>query len=426
MEKIEIKDFLGIKDITIEVKQINIFIGSQASGKSAIAKLLYYFKGFVSEIIGTAKQLSNEASLNKNYLQKFKQYFPPSSWGKHNFRIKYWLNNEYIEVSRNESDLELNYSNVYKDKFDEFKSFAQAVVKNRNETKLGLSINSGFPSIRLQELSGAFSLILSEDIDYRVAFTQRYIPAGRSFFANLENNIFFLLDTNNTIEPFLIEFGRYYEQIKAQADSQYTLREVGDGNLYDELEEMSCKIVCGKYLRENNKDYLELEDNRRVSIINSSSGQQETLPLTLILGIIAHDQPDIGGDSIYIEEPEAHIFPATQKNIVELIATVYNARKNSLQFVLTTHSPYILTSFNNLLQAGMLAIDADEEKIKAIEKLVPKSRFIQPGEIAVYSVADGYCKSIMDESTGLIDANIIDEVSNELAVQFDELLDLEE
>ena len=138
------------------------------------------------------------------------------------------------------------------------------------------------------------------------------------------------------------------------------------------------------------------------------------------------NRPDIGGDSIYIEEPEAHIFPATQRSIVELIATVYNARKNSLQFILTTHSPYILTSFNNLLQAGMLAADADEEKVKAIEKLVPKSRFIQPEEIAVYSVADGYCKSIMDESTGLIDANIIDEVSNELAVQFDELLDLEE
>lgn len=32
----------------------------------------------------------------------------------------------------------------------------------------------------------------------------------------------------------------------------------------------------------------------------------------------------------------------------------------------------------------------------------------------------------MDQETGLIDANIIDEVSNELAVQFDQLLDLEE
>ncbi len=39
---------------------------------------------------------------------------------------------------------------------------------------------------------------------------------------------------------------------------------------------------------------------------------------------------------------------------------------------------------------------------------------------------NGYCKSIIDEEIGLIDANIIDEVSNELAIQFDELLELEE
>ncbi|MEL7418630.1 MAG: hypothetical protein AAGK10_08640, partial [Cyanobacteria bacterium J06555_3] len=115
-----------------------------------------------------------------------------------------------------------------------------------------------------------------------------------------------------------------------------------------------------------------------------------------------------------------------QKDIVELVSLVFNERKESLQFFLTTHSPYILTSFNNLLQAGMLATDADEEKMQEIEKLVPKSRFLKPEEVAVYSVEGGYCKSIMDKETGLIDANMIDEVSNDLAVQFDELLDLEE
>ena len=47
MEKIEIKDFVGIKDITIEIKQINILIGPQASGKSIIAKLIFYFKNFI-------------------------------------------------------------------------------------------------------------------------------------------------------------------------------------------------------------------------------------------------------------------------------------------------------------------------------------------------------------------------------------------
>ena len=63
MEKIEIKNFVGIKDITLEVKQINILIGSQASGKSIIAKLLFYFKNFIFEIIRTAQQFKDTDDL---------------------------------------------------------------------------------------------------------------------------------------------------------------------------------------------------------------------------------------------------------------------------------------------------------------------------------------------------------------------------
>ncbi|NER25990.1 MAG: hypothetical protein F6J96_35935 [Symploca sp. SIO1C2] len=81
--------------------------------------------------------------------------------------------------------------------------------------------------------------------------------------------------------------------------------------------------------------------------------------------------------------------------------------------------------FNNLLQAGILAINASEEKIKNISRYVPKSRFLAPNELSVYSLSDGYCQSILDAETGLIDTNIIDEVSNELAIQFDQLLDIE-
>ncbi len=103
MEKIEIKDFAGIKDITIEVKQINILIGPQASGKSIIAKLLYYFKNFIFEIVNAAEELKTKRDLDKEYKQKFKEYFPPSSWSNKEFKIKYYIDNEFIEVNRKKS-----------------------------------------------------------------------------------------------------------------------------------------------------------------------------------------------------------------------------------------------------------------------------------------------------------------------------------
>lgn len=430
MEKIEIQDFAGIKDISIEVKQINILIGPQASGKSIIAKLLYYFKNFVIEILNAALNSKTKRDLDKDFKLKFIEFFPSSSWGKKNFKIRYYINKEYIEISRkilkdnNKTSLKLSYSELYKVEFAEWKK----VIKKYKKKEIEQENKSGLPT----EIDLFFSIrrtflsVISNSLDRTAAFSQLYIPAGRAFFANLKSSIFAFLSENNAIDSFLVEFAKYYETAKNPKRLELLQKNIKNIELNNEIAILNKKILCGKYLQKDGEDYLKIDDNRQINIANSSSGQQESLPLSIILGTIAHKNPHIGGNSIYIEEPEAHIFPAAQKNIVELISTVYNARKDSLQFFIITHSPYILTAFNNLLQAGILSIDATEEKIEQISNLVPKTRFLKPGEVAVYSLENGYCQSIIDEETGLIDAKIIDEVSNELAIQFDELLELEE
>lgn len=430
MEKIEIKDFVGIKDITIEIKQINILIGPQASGKSVIAKLLYFFKNFIFEIIDVSISLKSKRDLDKGLKLKFREYFPVSSWGNNNFKIRYSIDEEYVEISRKQSkkkqsSIIIQYSGRYKDALTELRDFTKKTKKKELEQPNRLNLRS---QIKLNyHIERAFLLVLAEEENKLAAFTQLYIPAGRSFFAHLKNSIFTFLSENNTVDPFLADFGTFYERSK----SPMLLEIINDEaleqqELSKETNLLNEKILCGKYLQKNGEDYLQLAEKRTIEISNSSSGQQETLPLIIILRRLAFEQIGISGSSVYIEEPEAHIFPTAQKNIVELISTVYNARKDSLQFFITTHSPYILTAFNNLIQAGILAVDATEEKIEQISQHVPKSRFLNPDEVAVYSLENGYCKSIIDEETGLIDANIIDEVSNELAIQFDELLDLEE
>ena len=70
MEKIEIKDFVGIKDITIEIKQINIFIGLQASGKMNEQEIYVELKGSdvkhaVEQIATSIKQLTDNMQLLK-------------------------------------------------------------------------------------------------------------------------------------------------------------------------------------------------------------------------------------------------------------------------------------------------------------------------------------------------------------------------
>ncbi|MGJ3254526.1 MAG: AAA family ATPase [Elainellaceae cyanobacterium] len=428
MEKIEIKDFVGIKDITLEIKQINILIGPQASGKSIVAKLLFYFKSFLSEIISAAEETRRKTELDKDFKRKFEEYFPSSSWGSGNFKVRYSIDQEFIEINRksrskkNAPEIVLSYSDFYKNEFTELKNLVKQTEKVADRD-MQVSILSRYNFI--YDIQRSFLHKVTEKLDKAATFSQLYIPAGRSFFANLKSSIFTFLSDNNAVDPFLIEFGTYYENMKKPIRLDRLRRSINDKELSDEIASLNEKILCGRYLQEDGEDYLELDEGRKISIANSSSGQQETLPLAIILGTIAFMKPKTGGNSIYIEEPEAHIFPAAQRDMVELISTVYNSRKDSLQFLITTHSPYVLTAFNNLLQAGFLAANATEAKIQEISRHIPKSRFISPNEITVYSLSGGYSRSILDVDTGLIDTNIIDEVSNELAVQFDKLLDID-
>lgn len=53
---------------------------------------------------------------------------------------------------------------------------------------------------------------------------------------------------------------------------------------------------------------------------------------------------------VIIEEPEAHLYPSLQNKLMEFIA--YFANVNQSSVLITTHSPYILTSVNALYCAG--------------------------------------------------------------------------
>jgi predicted ATPase len=50
MQKIIIKNFGPVKDAEIEIKKVLVLIGEQASGKSTIAKLIYFFKTLRREL----------------------------------------------------------------------------------------------------------------------------------------------------------------------------------------------------------------------------------------------------------------------------------------------------------------------------------------------------------------------------------------
>jgi hypothetical protein len=81
-----------------------------------------------------------------------------------------------------------------------------------------------------------------------------------------------------------------------------------------------------------------------------------------------------------------------------------------------------LTSINNLLEAGKLYAGASKGTAARLTKIIPRDRTLIPGEIGFYSLEDGKAKSIVDSESGLIEADLIDQVSNDIAIEFDQLL----
>ncbi|VXD23047.1 conserved hypothetical protein [Planktothrix serta PCC 8927] len=418
VEKLIIDNFAGIEHLEIEVKKINIMIGPQASGKSVCAKLLFYFKEFITDLLKAVENDQHKRQLDSFYSAKFKHYFPLIFWGEHDFILRYKLNDHFIQISRkNKFSVLLTYSDYYKDTFSELrKSYRKKQDKNLEEL---ISDPAKFAvDTRIEMMN-----FLKTNIGNESTFIQFFIPAIRSFFAYIQKNVFSVLSTQKSLDPFLETFGSLYEFIKRMMEINKFEEQRKQLN-EEKIQPLVEKILCAKYFHEKGEDFLEFLDGRKIIISNCSSGQQETLPLVVLLSTIPFLSTIGGGQTIYIEEPEAHIFPVSQKHIIELIATVFNSKPDNLQFFITTHSPYILTAINNLLQAGLIYQDANDEVIKKLEKIVPRYKALLTEDLAVYSLMDGSCQSIISEETGLIDTNIIDSVSEELAIEFDQLLDL--
>jgi hypothetical protein len=128
--------------------------------------------------------------------------------------------------------------------------------------------------------------------------------------------------------------------------------------------------------------------------------------------------------NVYVEEPEAHLFPDAQEQISRLISFLrYNA-KREVSFVITTHSPYMLAAFNNLIKAGNMVKQNPGLK-DAVCKEIPESMHIDIDHFSAYSLEGGKAVSIIDEETDLINANAIDSVSESIMEIFNALQDIE-
>ncbi|MDO4226462.1 AAA family ATPase [Neisseria sp.] len=427
-EKIQIQDFGGITKLEAEFKQINIFIGPQASGKSITVKLLFFFKNIFSDMLQSVLNEEDKRKFKSKQIEKFHNFFPREAWGNSSFSIAYNLENEIgITISRRNQDgnIKLEFTEALDKVFTKLKNSYRA-LKNEMSSDDDTSIIM----MRTFELERSLESHLYKALekkDGKFCGNQFFIPAGRSFFANLQSNIFSFLSENRTLDPFLIEFGSIYERFKEiNSRTHYSATSAKNRKAVDEVEKLISEILGSDYTREKNKDFLVHEDKRKVNLANASSGQQEILPLLIILKLLLNTKVRFGRDNValFIEEPEAHLFPSAQNKVVKLLARLCNFRDNYFQIFITTHSPYVLTSFNNLFLAGQI-IRTDPGKREQVENYIRPQEILFIENVSSYSLENGKCFTMLDHEAGLIDAKILDGVSGKINLEFDNLLNIQ-
>jgi hypothetical protein len=416
MRKLTVKNFSVIKEAELEFGKITVLIGPQASGKSLLCKLAYFLGPILSEFSATyAASDQSWDQFIEHAKNQFRLWFPPYAWRNSTYSIRYeeGFYGVFINASedRGENIIDLSLTENFKDLYEKRNSSFPASTARQDE-----GVRSMDMSFRRWNFIHALNILQG----HTKVEVSAYVPAGRSFFSNL--NSVFEIFKNENLDPLLREFA-------ANLDWASTPAGIPLSALKQEILSAINVIQGGRFLIKDGKPMFEDENGVQLPMGMVSSGTQELVPLFRIFSKLIRDSVAASGSNgpeplrerfLIVEEPEANIFPNTQYDLMRLFAWLSFETWFNFSFAITTHSPYILSSFNNLIYAGQLGKD------KATRRKIPidKKYWIEPGAFAAYSVHDGKTESILSES-GLIDGEYLDSVSEKIGNEFDSLLRLE-
>lgn len=385
MEKLIIKNFGPILDIEIDINKYVILIGDTSTGKSIIAKLIAIFR----EIALTG--IDNRDEFN-SFLNKYNiPFFSKTSI------LEYKLDKSSIKVTFQK----INTKNLIdKTKLEKIKKLvtlidrvSELVDDNKNNEILekisDLEKNLGNLTIfrNLHKLSPI------------------YIPAERIIFSMVKDSLAGLWANNVSLAQCYKEFAASYEKARNRVKN-FSYSPLNIEYFYDEKDE---------YVRYNDK---------KISLNQTSSGIQSLIPLLLVLKDEKENEFINNDDffkTIIIEEPELNLFPVRQKELLEYIVRLFN--KINFGIVITTHSPYIISSFNNLILANN-SFKQSKRKKKLINNIVVEDLWVNYENISVYEVKDGKIINLKDDEFKNINTNAIDTASDLLSIEADKLIDI--
>jgi hypothetical protein len=420
-------NFSCVQHAKIELRPVVVLIGPQASGKSVISKLAYFIGGLPSRLIRECRLGRTYREFKAAVERDFLEQFPASTWPNDHFEVRYEADDFELIVARREAAGK-DTDRVIFETSDAFKQLYTRVLRGFRKaagSRLGSEDDEFFfnPSDALYVFDRRIRRQVARDLGPSFTGSQLFIPAGRAFFTSL-GSVYAAFERGGLLDPITREFGATFALVRdagarrLRAPPRASTRQIVERF---RPEALSKEFFGGEIRLGKQKEYVETDDGRRVPFSVLSSGQQELLPLWLSLDLYSArlSSGAEGLNEVFIEEPEAHLFPSTQSKLIEYLCVLSNLSIRSRMFV-TTHSPYVLTKINNLMVA--FQVGQKTATRAKVERIVPHQAWVDPDRTCAYALQDGGSRSIIKD--GLIDASYIDSVSGDLAREFDQLLRL--
>jgi predicted ATPase len=364
-ETLHIKNFVSIKEFFWEIKEFNILTGHMAAGKSIALKLIWFLEDILYRQIFLPSKAFTRKDLDETV---FFENISTAFFGAFARTIDY-------------TATKITYEFLYDGKKFDLKA---AWDKNKEQLKW----SSDYLHTHLKEWQSFFgndeSIVdisravadriyqsVSSEFSGTFPLGMLFVPASRAIAAISNASEF----NDRYITRFMSNCSFFRKNIES-LEIQETLRLLM-------LERLQLE---GEHLVATLKNHI-----GRVTPEYLSSGQQELLYLMLLMNYTESYAGDITSPvvysaraSLFIEEPEAHLFPLEQKETLEYIVQIFRKCKKTRKFktnrfFLTTHSPYILNVASTMMNRGYL-------KNRGGDLGLHKDHYFVRGEISAYFI----------------------------------------
>ena len=388
MEHLYLKNFGPIREMNIDLKPLMVFIGESGSGKSAILKLLsllrWVHKRNNLRSYFVKNHLANEIDFS---VISFTELLAISG-------LKEFVKDDTEIVFTTEQVTYKSNGKVLDTPFIEG-SFSLDKVLFLSDNRIIL------PDILGQyfNLNAKFPYHL-EDTFLNFSHAMKSFPKGFT----IEST-----DVVLTQENTILGVMSYYISNKKEDDSPFHIefQNASSGTKTVSFVE----LITHFYTHSHLFDFNEVLENQYKRLGIGGTGVKQWQEKRTL--------------SIFIEEPELSLFPSAQRRLLNRLVRdcfAENKQENCVtNLAFATHSPYILTSLNNLLLAGEIGKNSNKKDV--VHNIISKEYWLTAGQVGAYAIEEGKVKYIIDEDN-LINAEYLDSVSEDIVAEFSQLLDI--